>query len=91
MKALSEVFFVHRSYSWLLLIGSGWIYFYIYKKKIIMSLKRPLHFFYWTGFVLTAIVGLLMTRFDFPIWTQPIHLMLASGIFSALFYLILTT
>ena len=38
---------------------------------------------------IAMIAGIAMVRFDFPFWVQPLHLILAVGIFSLLFYLTL--
>lgn len=80
-------FFIHRSYSWLILVGSIAIFLLI-KKNNFSDLVKP-------SFGLIVLVfaamlaGLVMVRFDFPFWLQPVHLIVATGIFSLLFYLTL--
>lgn len=80
-------FFIHRSYSWLLLIGAI-AFVYLVRKR---SLKELFSVSKWLfGMILLAmLVGIGMVNFDFPFWLQPLHLILATGIFSLLFYLTL--
>jgi cytochrome c oxidase assembly protein subunit 15 len=87
IKGLDSIFLIHRSYSWIILIGSGAI-FYLVRKQSIQTLK-------WESGLLLGMVmmsmfaGLAMVKFEFPFWLQPIHMILATGIFSVLFYLTL--
>jgi cytochrome c oxidase assembly protein subunit 15 len=87
IQNLSFKFLIHRSYSWLILIGSAAIFYMVRSAKIdklnfAASLLLGL-------VVATAIIGIIMSNFSFPIWTQPLHLLFATGIFSMLFYLVL--
>lgn len=86
-ESLSSSFYIHRSYSWLILIGCVCLFFYA-KKTEEKWLKSTASWL--LGFVLLIMIaGIGMAKFSFPFWLQPIHLMLAVGIFSLLFYLIL--
>ena len=84
---LSNSFYIHRSYSWLILIGSG-VIFYLVRKRNYQLLKVPSYLLL-GSVILIAIVGVIMVEFGFPAWAQPLHLILAAGIFSTVFYLIL--
>lgn len=84
---LSSSFYIHRSYSWLILIGTLVIGYYSNRTGIgwLKYTSRSL-----IAMVLAVmIVGIGMARFSFPFWLQPLHLIFAVGIFSLLFYLTL--
>lgn len=84
---MSDVFFIHRSYSWLILIFSIALFYFV-KREQSGALLRPTRFL--IGMILTtAAAGIGLAYFDFPFWLQPIHLLLATGIFSLVFYLTL--
>lgn len=79
------IFYIHRSFSWLLLMGAAGIY-YLVGKMDSKELKR------YAGIVLglvgvAMVVGVGMVSFSFKAWMQPLHLILATGLFSLLFYL----
>lgn len=84
---LDITFYIHRSYSWLILIGAVAIFYYARKSEQlwVMNLSMRIVFLVF----LAMIAGIGMVRFDFPFWLQPLHLILAVGIFSYLFYLTL--
>ncbi len=87
VESLTTVFLIHRSYSWIVLLGVMAIFVLVRQWKV-DQLKRSSSLLF-SLVIATAIAGIVMTEFSFPFWTQPIHLLLASGIFSVLFYLIL--
>lgn len=84
---LDWVFKFHRSFSLLILIGNGFIFYQIYKYLS--------HYFavYRAGIYLAAFValatvsGVVMAYFDVPAWAQPVHLVLSCLIFGAQVYL----
>jgi len=78
------IFFIHRSFSILLLLLHGW---FIYKAVGIW--KHPKRSYYTLGFLilLTIFSGVLMNYVDFPIGSQAIHLVLASLILGLQFYI----
>lgn len=86
-SSLTGSFFIHRSYSWVILLGSLFIYFFV-RKHNYYDLKKISSLLI-TSVLLIAAVGIVMVKFSFPFWSQPIHLLLAAGIFSLLFYLLL--
>ena len=78
-------FYFHRSFSLIVLATNLFLYYESKKIKIIpFSLKVILIVLF-----LEIITGILMYYFYFPISTQPIHLLLATFIFSAQLYLLL--
>lgn len=85
--SLTNVYLIHRSYSWLVLIGSGVIFFLI-RKVNLDELKQTANLLMLLV-LCTAAAGITMSSFSFPFWAQPLHLLFATGIFSTLFYLIL--
>lgn len=80
-------FYIHRSYSWIILVGVGALYYYGVKEKVNQILPATKQLLALVLIAMTAGIG--MTQFDFPFWLQPLHLILATGIFSLLFYLTL--
>ena len=78
-------FYFHRSFSLIILATNLFLYHEFKKIKIIpFSLKIIM-----AVLLLEIFTGVLMYYFDFPISTQPIHLLLATFIFTAQLYLIL--
>jgi len=87
IDSLSGIFLFHRSYSWVIAIGSIAVFFLVNKSGV--SQLRSAAKLLLSLVVLTALAGIIMTNFSFPFWVQPLHLLFATGIFSVLFYLIL--
>jgi heme a synthase len=84
---LSNTFFFHRSYSWLLLISSIALYYFAKREKVdalLKTIKLTVGMF-----LVTMVAGIGLAYFDFPFWLQPVHLLLGTGIFSLVFYLTL--
>ena len=78
-------FYFHRSFSLIILATNIFLYYEFRKIKIIpFSIKIILIVLF-----LEIITGVFMYYFYFPISTQPIHLLLATFIFSAQLYLLL--
>lgn len=87
LSEIGDVFFIHRSYSWLILLIAGIILFLVIKQKIAI-LYTPLT----TLLVLMLIeigVGVGMNYFNFPFWLQPIHLLVGAGLYGITFYSLL--
>ncbi|WP_420319229.1 COX15/CtaA family protein [Ekhidna sp.] len=84
---LSNTFYIHRTYSWLILTGTVSMYYYAKKSQEQWLIKQTIQL---VALVFLAMVaGIAMVQFNFPFWVQPLHLILAVGIFSLLFYLTL--
>ncbi|WP_421765611.1 COX15/CtaA family protein [Ekhidna sp.] len=87
INELSTNFLIHRSYSWLILIGCALLAYYARKTKEIWVINTTIGLT--TMVFLIMVAGIGMARFGFSHWLQPLHLILAVGIFSTLFYLTL--
>ncbi|MEP1094640.1 MAG: COX15/CtaA family protein [Cyclobacteriaceae bacterium] len=85
--SLTGIFLFHRSYSWIIAIGAVAVFFLVKKSNV--SQLRSAAKLLLSLVVSTALAGIIMTNFSFPFWSQPLHLLFATGIFSVLFYLIL--
>ena len=78
-------FFIHRSASILITLLNVYLAYHVYKKVLGYSKIN------WVLIiiVLEVITGMAMYYLDFPIATQPLHLVLASLLFGVQFYLVL--
>lgn len=78
-------FYVHRSFSWVILISAISL-FYVIRKADYPSF-RP-HSAYVLVLVLVGmLLGIGMVRFGFGAWMQSLHLIIATGLFGLLFYI----
>jgi cytochrome c oxidase assembly protein subunit 15 len=79
---LSNIFFIHRSFSWILVLGCIGLYlkgralssYFPYIRNIILVL-----------FVI-ILLGIIMTYLNMPALAQPLHLLFASALLMQLFY-----
>lgn len=81
----SVTFYVHRSFSILVLLVN--VYLYIRNTKLGLGFSKMNWVLILIG--LEIITGLAMAYFDFPFGSQAIHLVLASILFGIQFYMIL--
>jgi cytochrome c oxidase assembly protein subunit 15 len=72
------VFYVHRTFSWLVLFTAG---------ALALQLKSGLAFWIALPLIGEFVVGILLTYFDYPIWSQPMHLVLSMILLGALIHL----
>lgn len=79
------LFYIHRSFSIITLLLNGYLW-YICKKQSLGYAKTTAVFALVLG---SAISGIAMYYADFPILSQPLHLVMASILFGLQFYLIL--
>lgn len=79
------LFYIHRSFSIVVLALNGYLLFI--NKKWNLGFTKVYYIILLIG--LEIITGIAMYYFDFPFASQPIHLVLASLLFGAQFYLIL--
>ena len=79
------IFYIHRSFSIVVLALNGFLIFY--NKKMNLNFNK----IKWvqTLIVLEIATGIAMYYFDFPLGSQPAHLIIASLLFGVQFYLIL--
>lgn len=82
IERLSNIFFIHRSFSWIVLLGTMGLYF---KGR---GVKSYLPYIRNILLVLIGIIllGIVMTYMDMPAIAQPLHLLLASALLMQLFY-----
>ena len=81
------IFYVHRSFSILVLALNGYLLFYNKKMKLYFNKIKWIQ----TLIVLEIATGIAMYYFDFPLGSQPAHLIIAALLFGIQFYLILET
>jgi cytochrome c oxidase assembly protein subunit 15 len=81
IEMLSGVFYVHRSFSILILLLAGWLYF---KGKESVRLVQ----YNWAMLVLMLelLVGIVLAYLDMPAPMQPLHLLLGVLCFALVFY-----
>lgn len=79
------LFYIHRSFSVLMLLVNAYILYRVQQLKLGYTKTK------WVfGFVvLSAIVGIVIYYADFPILSQPLHLVIATVLFGLQYYLIL--
>ncbi len=79
------VFYIHRSFSLLVLLLNGGILYLIYRYRLGFGKVNALF-----ALILAEILtGILMYYADFPFGSQPLHLVLAALMFGVQFYLLL--
>ncbi|BAO56615.1 COX15/CtaA family protein [Nonlabens marinus] len=78
------LFFIHRSFSILLVLIHGWFFY-----EAIFKWNHPIRSYYTLGVLIigTIISGILMNYADFPFGSQAVHLVLASLILGLQFYI----
>ncbi len=81
----SIIFYVHRSFSVLILLVNLMLWWQNRKLKLGFSLMDSLVII----LLLETFIGIGMYYFDFPFLSQPLHLMLATAFFSVQFYILL--
>jgi len=79
------IFYIHRSFSVLVFALNAWLWFFNRKHHY------GLHKVNWIFLliILEAATGIAMYYFDFPVLSQPLHLVIASLLFGLQFYVIL--
>ena len=85
LEAPNFYFYFHRTFSILIFLLNCGLYFLIKKRNYNTNLIKKI------GFVifLEILVGIIMFYVNFPVLSQPIHLLLATILFSYQFYLML--
>lgn len=89
IEGLGINFYVHRSFSILLVLFHFYLFYNLYKtnskqEKIVFHTKVLLSFI-----LIEILSGVVMAYFGVPFWVQPLHLVLGSLIFGWQFYLLL--
>lgn len=75
------VFYIHRTFSWLVFFTAGFLALELFKQKSSLA--------FWISIPLVGefLVGILLTYFNYPIWSQPAHLLLSMILLGALLQL----
>lgn len=87
LSKMSTMFFIHRSYSWIIFVLSIVGSYLVFKQKVAVL---------YTPFLILLVLvvlemgaGIGMNYFSFPFWLQPIHLILGAGLYGVVFYSLL--
>ncbi len=80
------LFYIHRSFSIIVLLVHGYLGYLLYQNKIIPNVYIVIL----SLLSLEILTGIWMYYFDFPFSSQPLHLLIASLLFGAQSYFILT-
>ncbi|MEY2938826.1 MAG: hypothetical protein RL062_1415 [Bacteroidota bacterium] len=72
------VFYVHRTFSWLVLFTAGWLVLELNRQKSSLA--------FWIAVPLVGefVVGIMLAYFNYPIASQPIHLLFSMILLGAL-------
>ena len=79
---LSSIFDLHRSFSWIILLGCIALYF---RGRVIPSYLPYIRNIVLVLFVI-ILLGIIMNYLNMPALAQPLHLLLASALLMQLFY-----
>lgn len=87
IERLDSMFIVHRSFSWLILASSIYLW---YKSRTETTFRNYANYILFS--VLSILVlGIVMIYLDMPAIAQPLHLLFACGLVSLLFYVLFRT
>jgi cytochrome c oxidase assembly protein subunit 15 len=83
------VFYIHRSFSWLVLITHGYLAYYVFKKipTQVSNLTKRLALGLISIIIIETFTGIGMAYFSIPAFLQPVHLFLAVVALGILFIL----
>lgn len=81
------IFYVHRSFSSLILFTNAWLAWTVYKNVEAHSLLLKVAYALMALIVTAILAGVSLDRLGFPALAQPIHLLMANLIFGAQFFL----
>jgi cytochrome c oxidase assembly protein subunit 15 len=85
IENIPNIFFTHRSFSWVILLSNALAFYFLNKLKvnsIILSYTNIL-------ILIQIITGVIMYYFHFPFTSQPIHLLLSTIIVGLQFYFLI--
>ena len=85
IENIPNIFFTHRSFSWIILLSNALAFYFLNKLKvnsIILSYTNIL-------ILIQIITGVIMYYFYFPFASQPIHLLLSTIIVGLQFYFLI--
>ena len=78
-------FYIHRSFSWLVLVGAVSLFSFVRKTKHIELRRCSVYVLLFV--ICGMLLGVGMVKFGFQEWMQPLHLIIATGLFGLLFYI----
>ena len=81
------IFYIHRSFSALILFTNLWLVWQIYQHGDKQSLLLKVAFALFSLIIFAILAGVSLDRLGFPAMAQPIHLLMANLIFGAQFFL----
>lgn len=81
------VFYVHRSFSSLILFTNLWLGWQLHRQLDTPSLIRKVAYAVSSLIVIAILAGVSLDRLGFPAVAQPVHLLMANLIFGAQFFL----
>ncbi len=85
VENLGLTFFLHRSFSWIILISNGYLIYLLWKKDALNTTSKMLI----SVILITIFSGTIMAYFDIPAFIQPVHLLLGTLGFGLQFFLFL--
>ena len=81
IESLDKIFIIHRSFSWVVALS---VFVLLWQSQMCPGLKKH-RLLVLSFFLLTAIAGLIMYFINIPAFAQPLHLLFAALLFTALF------
>lgn len=81
------IFYIHRSFSSLILFTNLWLAWKIYQQADVDCLLRKIAYSLIGLIVIAILAGVSLDRLGFPALAQPVHLLMANLIFGAQFFL----
>ena len=82
-------FFIHRSFSLLILGLHGWLLYAVLKNKNQSTLIRNIGKYVVLLILIEILTGIIMAYFGIPPFIQPVHLLFSTVIFGVLYYMFL--
>ena len=85
IENIPNIFYTHRSFSWIILVSNLLAFYYLNKLKVNSSILSYSNIL----ILIQIITGVIMYYFYFPFASQPIHLLLSTIIVGLQFYFLL--
>lgn len=82
---LEPTFKLHRSFAWVVLLISLWLFYSVWKT----NRWKPVFTMLFTLLLAEIILGIILSTFDLPAVAQPLHLLVASLLFAGYIWVIL--
>lgn len=89
MESMNLVFYIHRSFSLMILLLSLYMTYYLYTRGDLRTRMGYLMMAISGMIILEALGGAIMYYFQLPAAIQPMHLLVASMLFASVYYLFL--